>query len=58
MLTFPGNNAGEIDEGESAMLELEAVPHRTVDLPFRVNLASANGDTNDYGLDASPSSGQ
>ena len=38
------------------MLELEAVPHRTVDLPFRVNLASANGDTNDYGLDASPSS--
>ena len=56
VVTFPGNNVGEIDEGQSAMLELEAVPHRTVNLPFRVNLESANGDSNDYGLDTSPSS--
>ena len=30
-----------IDEGESAVLELEAVPDRTVDIPFNVTLSSA-----------------
>ena len=30
VITFPGNNDGEIDEKELADLELEAVPDRTV----------------------------
>ena len=56
VIDFPGNNDMTINEGMPAVLEVRAVPDRTVNMPFRVNLASTNGDTNDYGLDASPAS--
>ncbi len=50
---FPGNNSDEIDEGESAGLEVVAVPDRTVDIPFNVTL-SAVKDVTDYSLDSNP----
>ena len=53
VLNFPGNNKNEIDEGMSAGLELEAVPDRTVDIPFNVTLSSA-ADVTDYHLDGNP----
>ena len=53
MVTFPGNNKMTIDEGDSAGLELEAVPNRTVDIPFNVTLSSAY-DVTDYHLNDNP----
>ena len=53
VITFPGNNNGEIDEKELADLELEAVPDRTVNIPFTVTLASLN-DVADYWLGQNP----
>ena len=49
VITFPGDNDMTIDEGGLADLELEAVPDRTVDLPFTVTLSSLN-DVADYWL--------
>ena len=49
VITFPGDNDMTIDEGGLADLELEAVPDRTVDLPFTVTLSSLN-DVTDYWL--------
>ena len=53
MLDFPGDNDMTIDEGESAGLELEAVPNRTVNIPFNVTLSSAY-DVTDYHLNLDP----
>ena len=53
VITFPGNNDGEIDERELADLELEAVPDRTVRIPFTVTLTSLN-DVADYWLGQNP----
>ena len=53
VLDFPGNNDMTIDEGGSAGLELEAVPDRTVDIPFNVTLSSAY-DVTDYHLNEDP----
>ena len=53
VLDFPGNNDMTIDEGDSADLELEAVPNRTVDIPFNVTLSSAY-DVTDYHLNIDP----
>ena len=53
MLDFPGDNDMTIDEGDSAVLELEAVPDRTVDIPFNVTLSSAY-DVTDYHLNEDP----
>ena len=53
VITFPGDNDMTIDEGSLADLELEAVPDRTVDLPFTVTLSSLN-DVADYWLGENP----
>ena len=53
VITFPGNNSGEIDEKEVADLELEAVPDRTVNIPFTVTLSS-DRDVADYWLGQNP----
>ena len=53
VITFPGDNDMTIDEGGLADLELEAVPDRTVDLPFTVTLSSLN-DVADYWLGDNP----
>ena len=53
VITFPGDNDMTIDEGSLADLELEAVPDRTLDLPFTVTLSSLN-DVADYWLGDNP----
>ncbi len=53
VINFPGDNDMTINEGMMAALELEAVPDRTVNLPFNVTLTSPN-DVSDYWLDANP----
>ena len=53
VITFPGDNDMTINEGMLADLELEAVPDRTVDLPFTVTLSALN-DVTDYWLGTNP----
>ena len=53
VITFPGVNNRTISEGGLADLELEAVPDRTLDLPFTVTLSSLN-DVADYWLGENP----
>ena len=49
VVNFPGTNNMTINEGGMAGLEFEAVPDRTVELPFNVTLSSPN-DVSDYSL--------
>jgi len=53
VINFPGDNDMTIDEGMMAALELEAVPDRTVNIPFNVTLSSP-ADASDYWLDTNP----
>ena len=53
VINFPGDNDMTINEGMMAGLELEAVPDRTVNLPFNVTLSS-DEDVSDYWLDENP----
>ena len=53
VVTFPGTNNMTINEGGVAALEFEAVPDRTVDLPFNVTLSSPM-DVSDYSLVGDP----
>ena len=53
VINFPGDNDRTIDEGTAANLEFEAVPDRTVHLPFNVTLSSLE-EAADYSLDIDP----
>ena len=53
VVNFPGDNDMMIAEGMVAALEMEAVPDRTVSIPFNVTLSSTK-DVTDYHLDSSP----
>ena len=50
VVNFPGDNDMMIDEGAVANLEVEAVPDRTINLPFNVTLSSVE-EAADYSLD-------